>query len=87
MSRQTPIAIPPGDKDHIIPQVLSLYLGLLEDYDVGLQDIEHGREGPLISPWRMSKRIPEQNEPRQANARRLDEELPYAIDWNTAQRY
>ena len=59
VSWQTPIAIPAGDKDHIIPQVLSLDLGLLEDYDVGLQDIEHGRKGPLVSPWRMSEWVPE----------------------------
>lgn len=42
MFRKAEIAIPPWNQNHIILEILPLNLGLLEDYDIRLEDIEHG---------------------------------------------
>lgn len=39
---ETEVDVPPGDQHHVVPQVLALDLGFLDDDDVGLEDVEHG---------------------------------------------
>lgn len=41
MLRQAEIHIPPGNKNHIISQILSLYLCLLHNDNIGLENIKH----------------------------------------------
>lgn len=41
MAWKAEVAIPPGNEDHIIREVLSLNLGLLKHDDVGLEDVKH----------------------------------------------
>jgi hypothetical protein len=45
MLRQAEIAVPAFHQHHVVPQVLALYLGLLEHHDVRLEDVEHGLIG------------------------------------------
>jgi hypothetical protein len=54
---QAEVAVPARHEHHIVSQVFALDLELLHDDDVGLQNVEHGIEGPLIAPWLVAKRI------------------------------
>lgn len=55
--RQAEEAIPAWNKYHIIGQILALYLELLHDYNIRLQDVEHGIESPVLAPWLVAKWI------------------------------
>lgn len=57
ISRKTEEDIPAVYQHHVICQVLALNFNLLHDNNVGLQNVEHGRERPRLIPWRVSKRI------------------------------
>lgn len=54
---QTEIAVPARYKHHVICQIFALDLQLLHDDDVRLQDIEHGIECPVRTPWLVAKGI------------------------------
>jgi hypothetical protein len=55
--RQAKEAVPAVNKHHIIFQILPLYLELLHDHDVRLQDVEHGVESAVGIPWRVGERV------------------------------
>src|ERR1700712_5719876 len=57
MLRKAEIAIPTRNKNHVIREVLALYLELLHDHDIGLKSVEHGRKCPVLTPWLVSKGI------------------------------
>lgn len=47
MLRQTEVDIPARNQDHIVSQVFPLDLGFLHDYNISLENVEHGLEGWL----------------------------------------
>jgi hypothetical protein len=55
--RQAEEAVPARHKHHIIAQILALYLQLLHDHNVRLQNVEHGIERPLFAPWLIAERV------------------------------
>lgn len=57
--RQAEVAVPAGHKHHVVGQVFSLNLQLLHNDNVGLEDVEHGIERPLIAPWLIAERVPD----------------------------
>ena len=57
MLRQAEVAVPARHQNHVISQVFALDLQLLHDDDVRLQDIEHGIECPVRTPWLVAKGI------------------------------
>src|ERR1700709_1677631 len=57
MFRKTEEAIPSIDQNHVVAKILSLNLQFLHNYDISLEDIEHGWKGATVAPWLISKRI------------------------------
>lgn len=41
VARQTEIAVPARYEHHVVHEVFPLDFGLLEDHDVGLENVEH----------------------------------------------
>lgn len=54
---KTPVIVPTWDKHHVIAEVFSLNLGLLENNYVGLEDLKHGLKGSFVSPWLVTEGI------------------------------
>lgn len=57
MLGQTPVVVPAWHQDHVISQIFSLYLGLLQTDYVGFEDLEHSLESPFIAPWLVTERV------------------------------
>jgi hypothetical protein len=55
MLRKAEVAVPSGNQNHVVSQVLPLNLQLLHNDNIGLQNIKHGIEGALFAPWLVAK--------------------------------
>lgn len=44
ISRQAKVAVPSGNQNHIIGEILTLDFSLLKDYNIGFENVEHGLE-------------------------------------------
>lgn len=54
---ETEVAVPSVIEDHVIAQVFPLNLQLLHHDNVGLEDVEHGRERLGYAPWLISEGV------------------------------
>jgi hypothetical protein len=54
---KTPVAVPARHQDHVVGEILSLDLSLLENDDVGLEKVEHGGESAPVAPWLVAKGV------------------------------
>jgi hypothetical protein len=54
---KTEITIPAWNENHVICEILPLYLKLLHDDNIGLKSIEHGSECPVLAPWLVAERV------------------------------
>lgn len=52
------VAVPSRDKNHVIGEILPLYLELLHDNDVRLKSVKHEGECSVFAPWLIAKGIP-----------------------------
>lgn len=77
------IAVPSRNKNHVVSEILPLYLELLHDDDICLKGVEHKGEGSVFAPWLIAKGVPNAiNVPggdSEAHFERIDQELVFVV--------